>query len=97
MTNPKQTKRGAKQTEQESDSTYFLKLIVVLLLGMLWLRFNEPLVLGSMTFTSLPIGLMIGLILIHKYEHFQIDRKIWFAVLVIAAVVSYFLPTGIIL
>lgn len=101
MTKQKQTPTKSKSSREpaidEPDSTFFLKLILVLLLGLLWLRFNEPLIIGSAVLTAVPIGLLLGLFLIHRFEHFQIDRKIWFAVLVIATMISYFLPAGIIL
>ena len=45
---------------------------------------------------ALPIGLIIGLIFA-SHDHFKIDRKIEFAILLISAVLSFFVPSGIIL
>ncbi len=89
--------RRGNENIYESDGTYFLKLIVCLLLGTLWLKFNAPLVVGSAPFTGVPVGLMLGLLLISKFEKFQYNRKIWYAILIIVAVVSYFLPMGIVI
>ncbi len=33
----------------ESDSTYFLKLVVIVLLGTLWLKFANPFMLGGLS------------------------------------------------
>ena len=89
--------RRSQQTTDESDSTYFLKLVVVFLLGTFWLKFETPLSLGSLLFTGLPIGLLAGIIIVSKFEHFQVDRKIWYALLVVVTLISYFLPAGVVI
>lgn len=89
--------RKGRENIYESDSTYFLKLIVVVLLGMMWLKFAEPLQVGSFVLTGIPLGLMIGVLIVSKFEHFQLDRKIWYAILVIVTVISYFVPAGIVI
>lgn len=81
----------------ESDSTYFLKLVVVVLLGTLWLKFAEPAVWLGLTFTALPLGIVVGFLVVRAFEHHQDDRKIWYAVLLIVGVISYFVPAGIVL
>lgn len=83
-------------SSQESDSAYFLKLVLYVVLGTLWLKFQSPLVIGDFLFTGVPIGLLIGL-LFASHDHFQVDRKIEYAILIIMTIVSYFLPAGIIL
>lgn len=92
----RQISRKGKENIYESDSTYFLKLILVVLLGMLWLKFSEPLQMGSLILTGIPLGLMAGVLIVSKFEHFQFDRKIWYAILVIVTVISYFVPAGIV-
>ncbi|MGF7229310.1 MAG: hypothetical protein ACQR33_05000 [Candidatus Saccharibacteria bacterium] len=42
----------------------------------------------------LPVGLAIGLFFT-SHEHFQIDRKIEYAVLLVAMLVGYFAPFGL--
>lgn len=81
----------------ESDGTYFLKLIVVVLLGTFWLRFGEPIWIGSVPVGAVPVGLLLGLILVNRFEKFQSDRKIWYAILVIVTILCYFAPTGIVI
>lgn len=93
----RQISRRGYENIYESDGAYLLKLAIVLLLGTLWLKFNSPLVWGPFYLHGIPIGLMIGLFLISKYENFQANRKIWYAILLIFTVVTYFLPAGIVI
>ena len=81
----------------ESDSTYFLKLVVVVLLGTFWIKFASPFVLLGFTYTAVPIGIMVGYLVVRAFEHHQDDRKIWYAVLLIVGVISYFGPAGIVI
>ncbi|HMQ95914.1 MAG TPA: hypothetical protein PKD19_01715 [Candidatus Saccharibacteria bacterium] len=80
----------------ESDSTYFLKLIIVFLLGTLWIKLKAPMSVGPFLITGLPIGTILGIFLVSRFEQFQSDRKIWYAVLVVVTILSYFLPAGIV-
>jgi predicted membrane chloride channel (bestrophin family) len=80
----------------ESDSTYFLKLVVIVLLGTLWVKFAEPFMLGGFQFTALPLGIIVGFLIVRAFEHHQDDRKIWYAALLIVGVISYFVPAGIV-
>lgn len=63
----------------ETDDAYFLKLLIYLVLGMIWIKYN-----GYVVF---PLGLVIGLIIAQK-DHFTIDRKVEYAVMLMAAVVG---------
>ncbi len=87
-----------KQTNvQESDSAYFLKLVLFVILGSLWLKFENPVVLGdSFQLMGLPLGFFIG-VAFAAHDHFAIDRKIEYAILIVMTIVSLFLPVGIIL
>ncbi len=80
----------------ESDSTYFLKLVVVVLLGTLWLKFAEPFMWLGFQFAALPLGIVVGFLVVRAFEHHQEDRKIWYAVLLVVGVISYFVPAGIV-
>ena len=80
----------------EADSTFFLKLVLYVVLGSFWLKFAHPLRIGDFLVTAFPLGLIIGLIFA-RHDHFLIDRKIEYAVLLIVTIVSFFLPSGIVL
>ena len=82
------TKKRSRQAT-ELDSVFFLKLVMYLVLGSLWLRFT-----GVDTQLPVPIGLMIGLVFA-SHEHFQIDRKIELALLLLATFVGFWLPIGV--
>lgn len=81
----------------ESDSTYFLKLVVVVLFGTLWLKFVDPMTVMGLTLTALPLGIALGFLVVRAFEHHQEDRKIWYAVLLVVGVISYFVPAGIVI
>lgn len=83
-------KRRAKA--KESDSTYFLKLVLYLILGSFWVRLEN---LPNWS-VGLPIGLIIGIAMI-RHEQFQIDRKIEYALLLVAAFVGFWLPLGLVI
>lgn len=99
----KQTRKNTKTPKRfherifESDSTYFLKLVVIVLLGTMWLKFAEPFVVSGLMFTAVPLGIIIGFLVVRAFEHHQEDRKIWYAVLLIVGVISYFVPAGIVI
>ncbi len=80
----------------ESDGTYFLKLVLYMILGSLWIKFAHPLHLGIFTLNGLPVGLFIGA-LFARQDHFQVDRKIAYALLLIMMIITYFLPAGIVI
>lgn len=80
----------------EKDSTYFLKLVVYIILGTFWLKFHTPVHIGAFVLSGFPLGLIIGLIFA-AHDHFQIDRKIEYAVLIVVAIISFFLPAGIVI
>ena len=81
----------------ESDGTYFLKLVVFVLLGTLWLKFAQPFSWMSIPFTGIPLGMLVGLVLVSRFEKYQSDRKIWYAILLVVTIISYFVPAGIVL
>lgn len=88
---PKKTK-----TLPEKDSTYFLKLVIYIILGTLWLKFATPIEIGGFLLNGLPLGLFIGVVFA-AHDHFQVDRKIEYAILIVMTIISYFLPAGIVI
>lgn len=73
MASPKRKKR------READSVYFLKILLYFTLGTVWIKLGGRAIL--------PIGLLIGL-LFASHDHFRIDRKIEYALLLLAAVLG---------
>lgn len=89
--------RKGREKLFESDSQYLLKLVFSVLLGSFWLKFNEPLTVGALTFAAIPLGVFAGLLLVRKFEKYQTDRKIWYAVIIVVGILTYFVPAGIII
>lgn len=90
LMNKAKTKKHHKKQPDELDSVYFLKLVLYMICGSLWLKITQ----GNTAQIPVPIGLGIGL-LFAGHEHFQIDRKIEIAVLLIAMLVGFWAPFGI--
>ena len=78
----------------ETDSAYFLKIVMFFIIGSIWFKFLNFEFLPSLN--VLPVGLLIGLVFA-THDHFQIDRKIEYAILLAAAIVSFVAPIGIII
>ena len=81
-----------KNTPPEPDAVYFLKIILFFILGGVWIAFDRE---AGVTKT-IPIGFLVGLIFA-SHDHFQIDRKIEYAILLAAAALSFVAPLGLIL
>jgi hypothetical protein len=85
------TKRSAKhELDQEYDGVYLLKLVLYVLLGSMWIKLSH----GQHMNIPLPVGFIIGIVF-SSHEHFRIDRKIEYAVLLVAMLVGYFAPFGL--
>ena len=80
-----------KQFFAQSDGVFFLKLVFYVILGSLWLKLNSN---GFSSTIPIPLGLIVGL-LFTSHEHFRIDRKIEYGVLVIAALIGLIAPYGL--
>ena len=93
---PKRKTNKKTHENPERDSTYFLKLVLFVILGTLWLKLSTAIAIGPFVISGIPLGLFIGLIFA-SHEHFQVDRKLEYAVLLVMTIVSYFLPAGIVI
>ena len=71
------------------DSVYTLKLVMYLIIGTLWVRVEH----GNISI-PLPIGILLGG-LFAMHDHFKIDRKIEYAVLLIAMLVGFWSQIGL--
>lgn len=72
-------KKAVKTSARETDNAYFLKILIYFILGTIWIKYN-----GYVVF---PVGLIIGLIVAQK-DHFAIDRKVEYAILLISGVIG---------
>lgn len=89
--------RAGREKIFESDGTYFLKLVVFVLLGTFWLKFGQSIIWAGLPINGIPVGLLVGLLLVSRFEKYQSDRKIWYAILLVVSIISYFLPAGIVI
>lgn len=78
------------KNRNESDSLFILKILLYFILGCLWIQFE------SSSNIVIPVGFIFGLALV-SHDHFMIDRKIEYFVLLIAMILSFIAPIGFIL
>lgn len=91
------TNRKGRERLYENDGTFFVKLVVCVVLAALWLRLKQPIELGAVVIQALPVGLIVGLLLVVSVEKYQFNRKIWYVTLILMAIVTSFAPVGIML
>ncbi len=77
--------------KKETDSAYVLKIVLYLIVGSQWLWIVNPELTEQI---PIPIGLIIGG-LFATHDHFQIDRKIEYALLLAAAFVGFWSQAGL--
>ena len=82
--------KSRNRYSKEPDGVYLLKVVLYMMMGALWLKVSS----GENLQFPIPIGLLTGLIFV-KHEHFQIDRKIEYAVLVVSCLIGFWLPFGL--
>lgn len=85
-------KTKSKRQAQELDGVYILKIVMYLIVGAQWLRFSDVAMTKQI---PLPIGLVAGS-LFAMHDHFQIDRKIEYAILLVACFVGFWSQTGLV-
>lgn len=86
--------KSKKYSKAELDSVYVLKIVLFFIIGSLWLNLRGVDLLPGLS--SLPVGLAVGVIFA-RHDHFMIDRKIEYVVLLGAALLSYIAPVGVVL
>ena len=80
-----------KRKKKETDGEFFLKLVLYLLVSSFWIKI---VFVSSLTQVPIPIGLGFALIFASR-EHFQIDRKIEYAVILIGVLVGFWSNSGL--
>ena len=83
-------KTAKKSNSTQADGIFALKLVLYLILGSLWIKVTKT---GHLQ-VPIPVGLIVG-IFFSAHEHFRIDRKIEYAMLLIAMMVGYWAPFGL--
>jgi hypothetical protein len=85
------TKKNKKTSQnQELDAVYLLKIVLFFILGCIWIN------IGAEPGIPVPVGLLIGIVFA-SHDHFQIDKKVEFVVLFMAAILSFIAPIGFVL
>jgi hypothetical protein len=95
--NRTQLSRRGFEKNPEADGVFILKLVIVVLLGSFWVKMNLPFLFNGVPVAGVPVGLLIGLTLIHFVENRPYNRRTFYAVVVIVGILSYFLPSGIVI
>jgi hypothetical protein len=91
QTKKRRSSRSTASNQQELDGMYLLKLTMYVVIGTLWLRFTNP---SGTVQIPIPIGLILGLIFA-AHDYFRVDRKIEYAVLLIAMLVGFWAQAGL--
>jgi hypothetical protein len=89
MAKLKQTRRQTAGT-REVDGVFLLKMVLYLILGSMWVKLSH----NNSLHIPLPVGFVIG-ILFATHEHFQIDRKLEYTLLLAALLIGYIAPFGL--
>jgi len=77
--------------KQELDTVYFLKIVLYLIVGSQWVWLVNG--AGAVRF-PVPAGLIIG-VLFASHEHFRLDRKVEYAVLLVAMLIGFVTQYGL--
>lgn len=83
--------KNKRTAKKELDSAYFLKIVLYLIVGAQWIRVVNP---AGTTQLPIPIGLIIGIVFA-SHDHFQLDRKIEYAILLVAMLIGFWSQIGI--
>lgn len=93
----RQVHQRIQERVSETDSTYFLKLIVVFFLGTFWIKFSDPVLIGDFYLAAIPVGVFAGFVLVRAFEKLQSNRKIMYALLIVTGVISNFQAAGVVI
>ena len=83
-------KRKDLKNTNDLDGPYLLKIVMYLIIGGIWFKITT----ANGGHLPIPVGLLIGIIFARN-EQFQVDRKIEYAVLLVAMLVGYFASYGL--
>ena len=89
--------RRGFEKNPEADSIFLLKLLLSVIAGSFWLKFSQPISFLGLSFGGFPIGTIVGILAVNRLEKRQTSRHIFYAVILIITILSYFVPAGIVL
>lgn len=84
-------KRNKKNGSLRGDGTYVLKISLYLIVGSQWVWLIDPSLTRQI---PIPAGLLVGL-LFARHEHFKLDRKIEYAILLVAMLLGFWSSVGL--
>lgn len=85
------TKEPNKLTEtNEPDSAFILKVVLYLIISSMWINIYT----SALHRIPLPVGALVAL-LFASHDHFKIDRKIEYAIILVGVFVGYWVPVGL--
>ena len=87
--------RKGRERIYDNDGSFFLKLVIFVILSALWLRLKNPIEVGGLVVQAIPVGLFIALLLVLKIEKYQFNRKIWYVTIIFMAILTSFTPVGV--
>ena len=79
-----------KHAPKQRESIFFLKIVMYLVIGTQWLWIQTA--NGQV---PIPVGAITGVIFA-MHDHFQIDRKIEYALLIVAMLIGFVASMGIV-
>lgn len=81
---------------EEPDGIYMLKLTLLLVVSSFWVKISARQGVGE-TFWGLPVGVLVAFLLARQFEKNPLNRRIWYLLIIVMGLVSYFLPAGIVI
>lgn len=83
-------KKKSRLQNAESDSAYFLKIVLYMMVSAAWIRVTTQ----SGAEYPIPFGAIVALFFV-SHEHFRLDRKIEYAIILASMFISFWLPIGL--
>jgi hypothetical protein len=83
-------KKTNNRSKNELDSVYVLKLVMYLIIASQWLKIATH----SGVQIPIPVGAVVA-ILFAMHDHFSIDRKVEYAIILVAMFIGFWVPLGL--
>lgn len=78
----------------EPDGVYVLKLALLLVISSFWIKVSTNAATG---FQGIPVGVLLAFLLARQFEKNPLNRRIWYLLIIVVGLVSYFLPAGLVI